>query len=176
MTRRTILPVFTLMIVGLFATVGCRTSEANYREAYEKTIAGRDSSLSVDSTIYGAVRREAKMRNMALADGSSVPVHTQHVRITEGGGGINENLRRYNVVVGRFKQLFNARSLRNRLVDGNIYPHAFVVETSEPYYYVVAHSDVSLDSAAYFMRHLPDNVPAMREPLPFILDATSRRR
>lgn len=176
MTRRTLLPAAALMGAGLLATVGCRTSEANYRQAYETAVAGRDSSLSVDSTIYGHVRRQGQMRSLTLADGTTVPVHTQHVRITEGGGAIKENLHRYNVVVGRFKQLFNARSMRERLVDGGTVPEAFVVETAEPYYYVVARSATTVDSAAAYMRRLPEGLPPMRAPLPFILDATSRRR
>ncbi len=160
----------------LLGLVGCRTSEANYRQAYERAVAGRDSSLAVDSTIYGAVRRQAETRTVTLADGSTVAVRAQHVRVTENGGGVNENLRRYNVVVGRFKQVFNARSMRERMVDGGVLPEAFVVETSEPYYYVVARSTSSLDSAAAYMRMLPAGLPPMREPLPFVLDATSRRR
>ena len=165
-----------LIILASLALVGCKTSEANYRQAYERAIAARDSTSDLDSTIYGQVRREMKIRQMTLADGSSVPVYSQHVRITEGGGGINESLRRYNVVVGRFKQAFNAKSLRNRLVDDCGIPSAFVVETAEPYYYVVASSHSTLAEAAAAMRALPSSVPPMREPLPFILDATSRRR
>lgn len=158
------------------ALSGCRTSEANYRAAYERTVAGRDSAMSVDSTIYGAVRRQMDMRTVPLADGTSVPVYSQHVRVTDGGGGTNEALRRYNVVVGRFKQLFNARSMRERLVDNGVFPGAFVVETAEPYYYVVGASTASPDSAAAILRNLPTGTPPMRDPLPLILDATQRRQ
>lgn len=155
---------------------GCRTTEANYREAYEKAIAGRDSSLAVDSTIYGGVRRQMQMAPVTLADGSSVEVWRQHVRVAPDCGALNENLHRYNVVVGRFKQIFNARSMRNRLVDSGTLPQCMVVETSEPFYYVVAASFRQVDSAAAFLKALPADLPPMRPPLPFILDATARVR
>lgn len=170
---------FTLLLaaaVVLASLGGCRTTEANYREAYEKAIAGRDSSLAVDSTIYGGVRRQMRMSTATLGNGSTVEVWRQHVRIAPETGALSENLHRYNVVVGRFKQIFNARSMRNRLVDNGTLPQCMVVETSEPYYYVVAASFRELDSAATFLKALPEGLPPMREPLPFILDATSRVR
>ena len=46
-------------IVVLSALTGCRTTEANYRAAYEKAIENRDKN-AVDSTIYGRFRQEMK--------------------------------------------------------------------------------------------------------------------
>lgn len=166
--------ILNILAAVIFTVAGCKTSESNYREAYEKAIAGREANADLDSTVYGTVRRQMSVREVVLPDGTTVPVYVQHVRVTDGGGGIPENLRRYNVVVGRFKQLFNAKSLRNRLVDDNVFPGAFVVQTAEPYYYIVASSWSSLAEAAAAMRAMPANAPAMKEPLPFILDATRR--
>ena len=165
-----------LLCLIFTAIAGCKTSEANYRAAYERAVAGRDSTLGIDSTIYGNVRRQMDTRTATLADGSTVDIYGQHVRMVEGTGAPDATLRRYNVVVGRFKQLFNARSMRNRLAEGGIFPGAFVVKTAEPYHYVVAASYASLDSAAAALRNMPDGVPPMRPPLPFILDATSCRQ
>lgn len=171
---RRLLYIAAILCLSATITTGCRTNESNYRRAYERAIEGRENAVDFDSTVYGAVRRQMKSRSYTLADGTSVPVNGQHVRITEGGGGSPENLHRYNVVVGRFKQLFNARSLRNRLVDGGLAPGAFVVETGEPYYYIVASSHRTLAEAAEALARLPEGIPGMSDPLPFILDATAR--
>lgn len=160
-----------LCAVALLATA-CKTSEANYRAAYEKTMEARRVEQSVDSTVYGEVRRQANTRSVEVEQGVSTDVRVQHVRVTEGGGGINENLRRYGVVVGQFKQRFNAISLRDRLVDAG-YPAAFVVETAEPYYYILLGSYSELPEAYAAMKSF-EAKPAivMKEPLPFILQAS----
>ena len=164
-----LLTLFTSMV---FAS--CKTTEANYKAAYEKTIAARDSSESIDDTIYGKERRQKNTNTVESAHGN-VEVTTQLVKVTKDGGGTPENLRRYNVVAGQFKQQFNAISLRNRLAD-NGYPGAFVVETAEPYYYIVTGSYATIDEAVDALNKLRAAPPqGVREPCPFILDATSRR-
>ncbi len=159
----------------MLLVTGCKTTEANYREAYEKTVAARQEQDSLDATIYGRERRMQQSRVINTPSGD-VQVRVQLVRVTKDGGGIPQNLRRYNVVVGQFKQLFNAKSLRERLVDMG-YSSTFVVETGEPYYYIVlasfndaADAQKSLDA---FSKDAP--IP-MKAPLPFILDATARRQ
>ncbi len=164
--------VLALMLPALFS---CKTTEANYRAAYEKTMEARQTQADIDSTIYGAYRRAMGSATVDTPDGS-VDVRIQRVRVTEGGGGTNESLRRYNVVVGQFKQLFNAMSLRDRLADAG-YAGAFVVETAEPYYYIILSSFDDASSAARSLDTFAASpVIAMREPCPFILDATAARR
>lgn len=153
---------------ALLATGACKTSEANYRQAYERATVGRDSANAIESTIYGAHRRDMGSRVVVIGTDSAT-VRTQRVAITEGGGAIRENLRPFNVVVGQFKQLFNAKSLRERLVDEG-YPETFVVNTAEPYYYVVLSSHADVAGAVKALKSLPTNFPVkLREPLPFIM-------
>lgn len=164
-----------LILAGLLLPGACRTTEANYRAAYEKTVAARQDGDSIESTIYGRERRQTRQSVIQTAVGE-VPVTAQLVRVTKDGGGIPQNLRRFNVVVGQFKQLFNAKSMRERLVDLG-YSKAFVVETGEPYYYVVL---TSFSDAGDAKQSLDAFVEAkaipVKEPCPFILDATARRQ
>lgn len=156
-------------------TTGCRTSEANYRAAYERTMEARRAEQSVDSTIYGDVRRQSNTRTIEVRSGVSTDMRTQHVRVTDGGGGSNDNLRRYNVVVGQFKQKFNALSLRERLVAAG-YSSVFVVETAEPYYYILLDSFGELPEAYDAMKSFSSkSVVPLKEPLPFILQASGRK-
>lgn len=148
----------------------CKTSEANYRAAYEKAIAGRDSLTALENTIYGRHRRNTTS-SLAVVDNDTVEMIATRVRVTEGGGGINENLGPYSVVVGQFKQLVNAKSLRERLVDAG-YPKAFVVETAEPYYYVLLNSystQAEAVKACTRVRSASDFPIALRDGLPVVL-------
>lgn len=165
--------IFIFAIVSALALTACKTTEANYRQAYERTVAARAEQDSIEQTIYGRERRNMTERTVSTPTGD-VAVRTQMVRVTENGGGIPENLRRYCVVVGQFKQLFNATSMRNRLADSS-FPSAFVVETSEPYYFVVAASFSDVSQAAEELEKIKKNMKIKtKAPCPFILDATAR--
>lgn len=156
------------ILATLALLTACKPTEQNYREAYEKTMAGRTASEAEDSTIYTNIRREMRERQMVL-EGDTVPVKSQYVAITEDGGGINEYIRRYCVVAGQFKQRFNAMSMRERMTE-NGYPAAFVVQTREPYYFVVAASYNEIAPAMALVDSLrADQNLQIKSPLPFIL-------
>lgn len=162
MRRLLIIP---LMAAGLMS---CKTSEANYRAAYEKTIAGRDSADAIENTIYGANRRSFDARQI-IADGDTAEARVQRVVVTDGGGGVAEWLHPYSVVVGQFKQEFNAKSMRERLANAG-YTRSFVVQTAEPYYYVLLSSHDTQAEAIKAMKDIPSGFPvAMKAPLPYIL-------
>lgn len=164
---------FILLAGALLGIASCKTSEENYRAAYEKAIAGRDSLTALDNTIYGAGRRNMGSRT-AVAGADTAEVRTARVAVTDGGGGIREWLHPYSVVVGQFKQLFNAHSMRERLADAG-YPRAFVVETAEPYYYVILSSHDSQSEAIHALAAIPSDFPvAMKAPLPFVLYCPKR--
>lgn len=150
----------------------CKTTEANYRAAYERAIAGRDSAATAfNETIYGAVRN-ANSHDVVVA-GDTAEMQVQRVIVTQGQGNAAD-LRSYNIVVGQFKLLFNASSMRQRLVDAG-YATTMVVETAEPYYYVVLSSHDEIGAAMKAIRGIPSDFPiAMREPLPFILHVPTR--
>lgn len=155
----------------------CRTNEANYRAAYEKTIAGRDSAVPLDSSIYGKVRRQMTV-TMLAAGGDSAELRAIPVIPTPESDGkptATAIPQPYGVVAGQFKTLFNARSLRDRLREAG-YADASVVQTAEPYYYIVASWQPDGASAIAALRRLQSDAPVvMREPLPFILRTTPRR-
>ncbi len=159
--KKLLLPL--LLLVGL---AGCRTTEANYRAAYEKAKAHRDSWNGIDGTVYDAVRRESR-QSVIKIDGREIPVLTVVVKPVDGQG-IDTLSRRY-VAVGQFKQLFNARSLCKRFRDAG-YESACMLVTAEPLYYVAIpapDSDVRL--AAEFDRLQSAPPVALSEPYPQVL-------
>lgn len=162
-----------LMIAALGMTVAsalqsCKTTEKNYREAYERTMARDSDRTEFESTVYGRYRRQVSDVPMEYG-GDTVTARRTMVSVTKDGGGLRENLKKYCVVAGEFKQLFNAQSMRNRLVD-NGYPGAFLVQTREPYYYVLAGSFADMKAAMELKAKLTDTPPfKLKAPAPYIL-------
>ena len=174
MTIRSLAYLCVASTLSTLALFSCKTTEENYRTAYEKAIEAQNDSTSLESTIYGAQRRRVVDATVNTTEGA-VEVRRARVRVTDGTG-TPDDLHQYNVVVGQFKQVFNAKSLRQRLID-NGFDKTFVVETSEPYYYIVV---ASFDSAAEAQNTMNDfkskNVITMRDELPFVLDCRIARK
>lgn len=162
-----------LSVLTAAAFTACRTTEDNYRQAYERTVAAKAQQDTLDNAIYGHKRRNMTETKVRTAVGE-VTIKTQFVRVADDCG-INENLHRYNTVVGQFKQIFNAKSMRERLIDAG-FPATIVVETAEPYYYIVIGSFNTIDEAADAMdKYLASGCKIGNAKEPFVLDATARR-
>lgn len=159
-----------LAITALVAILipSCKTTEKNYRTAYERTMTAQDTThLEFEQTIYGRYRRDMRVSE-SIVGGDTVATRIQRVFITPGDS-VPNMLKNYNLVVGQFKQLFNAKSMRQRLCDKG-YTGAFVVQTAEPYYYVVAQDYDGQSQAAAALKRMRANPPfRLRDPLPFLL-------
>lgn len=163
--KRLLIPIIVGLVVSLTA---CKTTEENYRAAYEKAVTKKETSSGVDSTIYSRIRREATMAVLTVGS-DSLPLRTEYIGYTKDGGASRETVKRYNVVAGQFKQLFNAMQMRKRLAaDG--YQGAYVLNTREPLYYVCILSTNVADSAAIAFRKISSD-PHLRliPPAPFVL-------
>lgn len=122
----------------------CKSSEANYRAAYDTTIARQREKEGIDSTTYARIEAE-RTANTAVVEGDSVRMVADRVSIVDGTAA---DLKPFGVVVGEYKQLFNARSFRNRL-QAKGHP-ACVAKNSQSTYYVIARSfDTAPEAAAY---------------------------
>lgn len=171
--KHILLLVLTVAIV--LGVASCRTTEENYRAAYQKALAGREDATPIDSTIYGKVRRQ--MRTTLLMVGSdTLELRTMFVNPTPDDNEQPTTIpATYGVVVGQFKTLFNARSMRKRLADAG-YEQASIVNTAEPYYYVVASWHPTGADAAQGVERVRKDLPvALREPLPFVLQVAKRQ-
>lgn len=164
------MPILLAVAVALtVAVTSCKTTEKNYREAYEKAVADNDRGVTdFDKTIYNRYRGQARDVT-ANVDGRTVNTRMMQVKVTPDGGGIREWLRKYSVVVAGFKQIFNARSMQKRFVDAG-YARTFLVENGEPYYYIVIDSSDDLTP----MVNLADSLSAaspvpLKEGFPYIL-------
>lgn len=163
-----------MLVLGgiLGALTACKTTEANYRAAYEKAVADNDRDVTpFEATIYNRIRSQMREQTYTL-EGKEIKTYSIRVKVTEDGGGIREWLKRYNLVVAEFKQVFNARSMRQRLVDSG-FPRTFIVENGEPYYYIIVDSTNDLGEAAAFADSIraEGNFPLpLKDGFPYILE------
>lgn len=161
--------ILTVIAAALILT-GCKTSEANYRAAYE-TAKRQTEARHGDPDIPTQQLQQYNLpRPTAVAPGDTLPVLRERVTPVNVEGITTEGrMQAYNVVVGQFHQLFNAKAMLGRLIPGG-YKDAFVVKNSQPVYYVIAQSSATPDEAGMALRAVEaDSTMRLRAPLPFIL-------
>lgn len=162
-----------LAICGVVALISasCGTNEENYRKAYEK--AKEKESDGIENTIYNRIRQQSRDEKIVLGN-DTVDVTVEYITATKAAGYTPAQLQKYNVVVGQFKQLFHAKSLRGRIADGG-YPEAIIVETGEPLFYVVALSTNMLSEAKAAADSLATASPVkLADGFPVIVRAANR--
>ena len=160
------LPLIVLVFVVML--VACKTTEENYRQAYETAVGNSRESSALDSTIYNRMRNNVK--TSALAVGSdTMPMRIEYIGYTKDGGAMGASVKKFNVVVGQFKQVFNAQQMRLRLIASG-YDSAFIVNTREPLYYVCTATCSSVEEVAQEMKKVrSDESIVLKAPLPFVL-------
>lgn len=136
--------------------------------AYERAVSQREDASGIDSTIYSRIRNSAKVSDLVVGT-DSMPMRAEYIGYTDKSGASRETVKKYNVVVGQFKQLFNAREMRQRMID-NGYGGTFIVHTREPLYYVVtATASTPEEILAEYRKVQNDKGLTLRSPMPFIL-------
>ena len=160
-----------LLLIAAIAATGlysCKTTEANYRAAYETAAAKRANDTALDSATMGKLERTDLPRDLKV-NGITLPVRTLAIGYDEEGGSLRDNVKRYNVVVGQFRQLFNAKEMRKRLLSEG-YEGAMVIHDRQPMYYVVAATTDSPEEAqAQLEKVRTDSRISLKAPLPWIL-------
>lgn len=157
-----------LAFILIFASVtACKTTEANYRAAYEVT---KQKQLTGDSTIDRQLMDRDRPREMVFGT-DTLPVRTEYIGYTKDGGADSDRtkVKRYCVAVGKFKQPFNAHSMRRRLIEHG-YTGALVLHNSSKDYYVVSSTTSDPHTALLMLdsiRHSEWLV--IRPPFPYIL-------
>lgn len=171
---RNLLYILALGAAMACALPSCKTSEENYRAAYEITKAKKTEGLTQEE-IAGFAREEAIPKT--LYRGDSIPLRAEYLVMKEGGA--DGKALRYNVIVASFKQIFNARSVYNRLREGG-YSSAILLADRNSRYFIGATTTASLDSAVTLLRTFqadPSASPVpMRSPYPYILQNASAGR
>lgn len=146
---------------------GCKTTEANYKNAYQ--IAKEKRTDGGDSTVTQGLRNELIPKNMVLG-GVTLPVRTEPVAVTKDGGAVQGEMKVYNVVVASFRQRFNANSMRERLADMGY--KSFLIHNRDVLYYVVAGTTQSAPEALELLNKVKaESSLHIAAPFPYVLRA-----
>lgn len=156
-----------LTIMAACTLWGCKPTEANYRAAYE--IAKQKKEQQNEAVPEGASLQKYDMPSEMIVNGDTLMILKTYVSPVEDGAITRETMKRYNLVVGQFKQVFNARQMQKRL-SANGYPEAGILKVRSQDYLVISNpvSTTEEVKAALIMVE-KDTMLNLREPLPFIL-------
>lgn len=156
-----IAPVLAMMLMS-----GCKTSEDNYRAAYE--VAWQHQQDGVDDDTYSLMKAE-EMPQAVTVGADTLRMKTEIVALyVDKQSGAGEKMYPYNVVVGQFRQVFNAKAMRDRLKSYGYSP--YIVATREPVYYVIASGCRGKDEAAALIKRMEDDEKVvMKMPFPWVL-------
>lgn len=155
----------TLAAAALFTATSCRTTEANYRNAYNTAIEKQNQPFSAEE-LQEMAAEEAIPRT--LFRGDSIPLKGMYVKTIKSDTTLTPT-RKYNVVVARFRQRFNAQSLLNRFSEVG-YTNGRLLLDSDQNYYVTPYTTDTLANAIDTWRTLSTTSPLpLRPPFPYIL-------
>lgn len=155
---------FLLLTIAALSLTACKTTEANYRAAYEMAL--QKDKEGIDEETYALIKQEEAPQEIG-SEGDKLRVITQSVVVTKNAGNDDASIRRYNVAIGSFRQVFNAKAMRGRIVDKGY--DVFIVQTSEPTYYVIAACDTQEQAKEVIERLQADESIILRHPYPCIL-------
>lgn len=143
--------------------ISCKTTEQNYRNAY--LTAKETQRQKADSEIDDRIEAERNGQQTKVGD-VTVPVKARYfaeVEHTDESG----TPARFSVVVGQFKQIFNARMFRNRLIENNC--KAYILRDAPGEFYVVAQGFNTLEEATEYIANIKKNLPVKVPIEPFVI-------
>ncbi len=155
-----------LSIILSIIICACKTNENNYREAYLKAV---DKSIATDSITEARIVAESLPTT--TIDNTEVIIKIE--RLFPDYNAEKQNLQKYNVIIASFRQIFNAKSMTDRI---NQYGYnAFVLKNTDKQYYVVVLSTENLSAAIDKIKAINNSFPiALREPYPYIIKEPTR--
>ncbi len=73
-------PILILLsaILSAVGITSCKTTEENYRKAYETAVIQRQEATGIDSTIYGKIRNSANTSTL-LVGGVELPMRSEYI-------------------------------------------------------------------------------------------------
>ncbi len=162
--KRSVLMVAAMVII----LAGCKTTEENYRQSYEAAVAKRNATEaaadSVDNTIHNKIMEASKP--YSKTEGGKTALYLQG-NMWQAYNAEKNKMKRYNVVVGAMRQLFNAKAFCSRLEANGA--KAYVIQNGAKDYYVVAEGFDTFAEAADYVNNI-DKKLKIKLPLtePFV--------
>ena len=101
-----------LALVASIALVSCKSSESNYRKAYEKAKAEDQNRQETEPIAVTPVVTPVQTQQTQTINQDASNLRQEKLNVQNGGV-----LKAFNVVCGSFKSIDNANNLRNTLVN-----------------------------------------------------------
>lgn len=163
---------YIILAVGVVLLAGgCKTTEKNYRQAYEK--AQQKARDGLEEGVYELMVQESLPPYRHTAT-DSVRVMGEHLlwqytpETVDSGRQIMP--KEYNLAVAKYSMLTNAKAHADRLAGEGW--RAVLLRNGEPLYYVVVKMSASLDTIAgaahEYARRYPGGCVAMPEPIAIV--------
>lgn len=172
------LKAFAIIALALVGFASCKTSEANYRAAYEATRAAQAAVDSDDDGLDENTRRllakNSRQKHATHIVGNDT---IQYVTIF---GRLSDNqsvgqLPQFSVVSNAFSQIFNAQALCKRLKEAG-FDNAYIFYTSTPDYYVAAGGSDDISDIPAIMKALEKaGNPGSRKGFPAVIRSGIKR-
>lgn len=130
-------------VLGLLILAGCKPTEKNYREAYDRAQAARQAERASDAElgIPELIGMDAPKKQKFGQDSAYV----KHESLTVFGQFPAAGVQTYNVAVGKYKMTTNAEGNADALRSQGY--EAFVLAGPKGEYYTVAGSFATADEA-----------------------------
>lgn len=160
---------FIAIAVGtacLALLAGCKTTEANYRAAYEKA-KQQGQSTAVEQEVYDNIAREQGPATSTV-DGVQLPLFSTPLQPVELADIKPGTLDKFNIVTARFRQTFNAKSMARRLHQAG-FTNAFVAKDRDDGYFVVACTAATARQAAEELNKLKATHTGAVAPFPYVV-------
>ena len=101
-----------MALVASIALVSCKSSESNYRKAYEKAKAEEQNRQETEPVAVTPVVTPVRTQQTQTINQDASNLRQEKLNVQNGGV-----LKTFNVVCGSFKSIDNANNLRNTLVN-----------------------------------------------------------
>ncbi len=142
-----------------FAVVSCKSSESQYKKAYEKLQANQNTEQQYTQQYTQQTQpvtvQPVQQNQPVVQDYSNVSVRNEAVTLVDGAG-----LKDFSVVVGSFGMLSNAKGLQSTLVNkGYSAQIAQANVNGKPFYRVIATTHNTKAEAAQSRVRLTQEYP-----------------
>ncbi|MCM1028463.1 MAG: hypothetical protein NC484_02485 [Alloprevotella sp.] len=158
------------VVLTMIMASSCKTNESNYRAAYDTVVAHQKQMQGDLDTPGLQATGTAAPKPTEVSNGVVLPLATEWLGSATKEADVTKpgEYKRYNVAVARFRQVFNARQMKGRLVAGG-YPGATILKSKDAYY-VSAFSTNMPDSALTELNRVKaDTSLSLKTPFPYVI-------
>ncbi|MDE5934614.1 MAG: hypothetical protein K2K33_10240 [Muribaculaceae bacterium] len=145
---------------------GCKTTEANYKAAYET--AREKNASTIGTEVDSAIAGEDSPKEQTFGD-VVLPTIGRRLYAVKADGADSVNPKLYNVAVARFRQLFNARSLCARLREGGFEGAFLAMDKDRDYYVLTGTTSEAQEASVLLSETVASDVFKPKTPFPCVI-------